>query len=72
MMSANSGVSETLTLWKLLNDYKVVVPRIQRDYAQGRKLDDIRSTWKSPGRFRPGPSMRLAESSAHGTAILRS
>lgn len=28
-----------LTLWKMLNQYKISIPIIQRDYAQGRKGD---------------------------------
>ena len=30
-------MSESCSLWKLLGDYEVVIPVIQRDYAQGRK-----------------------------------
>ena len=30
-------MDNTFDLWKLLNKYEVVVPVIQRDYAQGRK-----------------------------------
>lgn len=29
--------NKTFNLWKLLGEYDVVVPVIQRDYAQGRK-----------------------------------
>jgi hypothetical protein len=28
-----------LTLWKALEQYHIVIPTIQRDYAQGRKND---------------------------------
>ncbi len=30
------------TFWELLNNYKIEIPKIQRDYAQGRKDDTIR------------------------------
>ena len=30
-------MSKNYTLWNLLKDYKIVIPIIQRDYAQGRK-----------------------------------
>ena len=29
----------TYTLWNTLQQYKVIIPIIQRDYAQGRKDD---------------------------------
>ena len=28
-------------LWQLLNDYKVIIPIIQRDYAQGREFGKV-------------------------------
>lgn len=36
-MEARQGMNNTYDLWKLLKGYEVVVPIIQRDYAQGRK-----------------------------------
>ena len=33
MMSNNSNS----TFWKLINEYQIEIPRLQRDYAQGRK-----------------------------------
>ena len=30
-------MNNAFDLWKLLDEYEVVVPVIQRDYAQGRK-----------------------------------
>ena len=34
------------TLWRLLKDYKIVIPLIQRDYAQGRRGKEyIRSSF---------------------------
>ena len=39
-----SEISETgckYTLWRLLKEYRVVIPRIQRDYAQGRTSDNV-------------------------------
>lgn len=39
-------VNNTLTLWQLLNQQEIVVPMIQRDYAQGRiGKEHIRSTF---------------------------
>ncbi|EYE88173.1 hypothetical protein Q428_09465 [Fervidicella metallireducens AeB] len=29
------------TFWKLINEYKIEIPIIQRDYAQGRNVDNI-------------------------------
>jgi hypothetical protein len=29
------------TFWKLLREYKIEIPKIQRDYAQGRNIDKI-------------------------------
>lgn len=37
-----------LTFWKLLNDVKIIIPLIQRDYAQGREQDsEIREAFLS-------------------------
>ena len=39
-------MSSKFNLWKLLNEYRVIIPIIQRDYAQGRKENDyIRKTF---------------------------
>lgn len=39
-------MSDTVTLWGLLNRQQVVIPIIQRDYAQGRNGKDyIRKTF---------------------------
>lgn len=39
-------MSSKFDLWKLLNEYRVIIPIIQRDYAQGRKENDyIRKTF---------------------------
>ena len=39
-------MNNTCTLWQLLSERKVVIPRIQRDYAQGRKGKEyIRSSF---------------------------
>ena len=35
-------MNNTTTLYKLLDKKRVVVPIIQRDYAQGRSNDDVR------------------------------
>ena len=41
-------MANTFTLWGLLNNRKVIVPLIQRDYAQGRKGKEyIRSSFLS-------------------------
>lgn len=29
------------TFWKLINEYRIEIPIIQRDYAQGRNVDKI-------------------------------
>ena len=42
-MSNPEGIHNKYTFWKLLNEYKVVIPIIQRDYAQGRKTDSASS-----------------------------
>lgn len=39
-MSDVVGIDEKYTLWKLLKEFKVVIPIIQRDYAQGRTSDN--------------------------------
>ena len=40
--------NKTFNLWKLLGEYDVVVPVIQRDYAQGRKGKEyVRKTFLS-------------------------
>ena len=31
-----NSVGEKYTFWQLINKYKIVVPKIQRDYIQGR------------------------------------
>ncbi|WP_306568242.1 DUF262 domain-containing protein [Flavobacterium lindanitolerans] len=36
-MSENKYKGKTLNFWQLLNDHKIEIPIIQRDYAQGRK-----------------------------------
>ena len=39
-------MSSKFNLWKLLKEYRVIIPIIQRDYAQGRKENDyIRKTF---------------------------
>lgn len=39
-------MNNTCTLWQLLSERKVVIPRVQRDYAQGRKGKEyIRSSF---------------------------
>ena len=39
-------MSSKFNLWKLLSEYRVMIPIIQRDYAQGRKENDyIRKTF---------------------------
>ncbi len=39
-------MSSKFNLWKLLKEYRVIIPIIQRDYAQGRKANDyIRKTF---------------------------
>lgn len=40
-MSNNSIIDNVFTFWELLKQYKVVIPIIQRDYAQGRDTKDI-------------------------------
>ena len=39
-MSEMIDINSKYTFWKLLNEYKVVIPIIQRDYAQGRTSDN--------------------------------
>ena len=39
-MSEGVGTNSKYTFWKLLKEYNVVIPIIQRDYAQGRKSDN--------------------------------
>ena len=39
LLSERGGIS-MITFWKLINDYKIKIPLIQRDYAQGRKMRD--------------------------------
>ena len=34
------------TFWNLINEYKIVVPKIQRDYVQGRDNDTVRKNRK--------------------------
>ncbi|NRT16961.1 hypothetical protein HNP99_003335 [Flavobacterium sp. 28A] len=39
-------IGEKMTFWKLLNDNKIIIPKIQRDFAQGRedvKIEIIRT-----------------------------
>ena len=32
-----SSIGQQYTFWNLINDYKIIVPKIQRDYVQGRE-----------------------------------
>ena len=32
-----NSMGQQYTFWNLINDYKIVVPKIQRDYVQGRE-----------------------------------
>ena len=38
----NNVVGENSTFWTLTTDRAIVIPIIQRDYAQGRETDDVR------------------------------
>ena len=33
----NNNKAKHLSFWQLINDYKIEIPIIQRDYAQGRE-----------------------------------
>ena len=37
-----NSIGKQLTFWKLINEYKIVVPKIQRDYIQGRNNDVVK------------------------------
>lgn len=37
-----NSIGKQLTFWKLSNEYKIVVPKIQRDYIQGRNNDVVK------------------------------
>lgn len=39
-MSENNDITTRYTFWKLLSSYYVVIPKIQRDYAQGRTSEN--------------------------------
>ena len=55
-------MANTFTLWGLLNNRKVIVPLIQRDYAQGRKGKEyIRSSFLSEieGHLQQGTELTL-------------
>ena len=36
-----SSIGQQYTFWNLINDYKIIVPKIQRDYVQGRENKTI-------------------------------
>lgn len=38
----NNVIGENSTFWILTTDHAIVIPIIQRDYAQGRETDDVR------------------------------
>lgn len=37
-----SNIGQQYTFWNLINEYKIVVPKIQRDYVQGRENDTVK------------------------------
>ena len=37
----NEKMKTKYTFWELLSNYKIEIPKIQRDYAQGRKEPEI-------------------------------
>ena len=37
-----SSIGQQYTFWNLINNYKIVVPKIQRDYVQGRENDTVK------------------------------
>jgi hypothetical protein len=39
-MSEKNDINTKYTFWELLSEYRVIVPIIQRDYAQGRTSDN--------------------------------
>ena len=39
-MSENADINCKYTFWKLLNKYRIQIPRMQRDYAQGRSSEN--------------------------------
>ena len=36
-----SSIGQQYTFWNLINDYKIIVPKIQRDYVQGRESKTV-------------------------------
>lgn len=36
-----SSIGQQCTFWNLINDYKIIVPKIQRDYVQGRESKTV-------------------------------
>lgn len=37
MTNKRTSQAQKLTLWEMLDKYNIEIPKIQRDYAQGRK-----------------------------------
>lgn len=41
-MDNEKSTSEVLTFWKLINQYEIEIPKLQRDYAQGRDENNVK------------------------------